>query len=152
MGASGSDGTGATVTHPRKSGCRSREAVPEYRMMRAMSVLFQRLLLLAVIATGLAATGFAHRIPSTDDSAQQSFVLAGGALSDLCAGGVDHGPPAHGDCPACQIVGAVDLPPVMFGLRDADLAFVAAVVAPRESRAVRSVLDPARGMRAPPLA
>jgi hypothetical protein len=37
-------------------------------------------------------------------------------------------------------------------LRDADLAFVAQVVAPRESRAVRSVLDPARGLRAPPLA
>lgn len=121
-------------------------------MMRVILVLFQRLLVLAVIATGLSATGFAHRIPSADDSGQMSFLLAGGALSDLCVEGEDHGPPDHGDCPACHIVSAVDLPPAMFGLHDANLAFVAEVVAPRESRAVRSVLDPARGMRAPPLA
>jgi len=40
----------------------------------------------------------------------------------------------------------------MPALRDADLVFVARVVAPRESRAVREVLDPARGTRGPPFA
>jgi len=152
MGAGRADDTSVTVTHPRKSGCRLREAVQECRMMRVMLVLFQRLVILAVIAMGLAATGFAHRVPSADDSARQSFVLAGGAVSELCVDAEGHGPSDHGDCPACHIVGSVDLPPAMFGLRDANLAFVAAVVAPRESRAVRSVLDPARGTRAPPLA
>jgi hypothetical protein len=77
---------------------------------------------------------------------------AGGDIADLCGDLDGDGLPDHGDCPACQIAGSADLPPTTLTLRDADLAFVAQVVAPRESRAVRSVLDPARGLRAPPLA
>jgi hypothetical protein len=98
------------------------------------------------------ATGFAHRLPSTDDAALAAYALAGGDIADLCGDLDGDGLPDHGDCPACQIAGGADLPPASPTLRNADLAFVAQVVAPRESRAVRAVLDPARGLRAPPLA
>jgi hypothetical protein len=122
------------------------------RMMRGVFAPFQRLFLVAAVTLALAATGFAHRVAAPEDASLQAFLLAGGDVGDLCADTDGDGLPDHGDCPACHIMAAVDLPSATLGLRDADLVFVAAVVAPRESRAVRAVLDPARGMRAPPLA
>ncbi|MCU0904086.1 MAG: hypothetical protein MUE83_09455 [Tabrizicola sp.] len=120
--------------------------------MRELFQILQRLILLTVVAGALSATGFAHHVPSKNESALQAYVLAGGDLGDLCADEDGDGLPDHADCPACHIVASLDLPAADLTLRDADLAFVVKVVAPRESRAVRGVLDPARGMRAPPLA
>jgi hypothetical protein len=111
-----------------------------------------RLILVSAIVIAFVATGFLHRIPLAADSSLQAFVLAGGELADLCADTDGDGLPDPGDCPACQIVASADLPKANLTFHAADLAFVASVVAPRESRAVRMVLDPARGMRAPPLA
>jgi hypothetical protein len=48
-------------------------------------------------------------------------------------------------------VGIAHVPTVGLGIIDADLVFVASVIAPRESRAVRAVLDTANGLRAPPV-
>jgi hypothetical protein len=121
-------------------------------MMRYAVLSLQRLVLVAALTVALVATGFAHRLPSTDDAALAAYALAGGDIAELCGDLDGDGLPDHGDCPACQIAGGADLPPTTLTLRDADLAFVAQVVAPRESRAVRAVLDPARGLRAPPLA
>jgi hypothetical protein len=121
-------------------------------MMRDAVLSLRRLMLLAVLTVALVATGFAHRLPSTDDAALSAYALAGGDIAELCGDLDGDGLPDHGDCPACQIAGGADLPPASPTLRNADLAFVAQVVAPRESRAVRAVLDPARGLRAPPLA
>lgn len=120
--------------------------------MRSMAHSLRRLMILAALSIALVATGFAHRIPSADETAMQAFLVAGGEPSILCGEMDGDGLPDHGDCPACQIVGGADLPPSTLGLHDTELIFVAAVVAPRESRAVRGVLDPARGLRAPPLA
>lgn len=120
--------------------------------MRNAVLSLRRLALLAVLTVALVATGFAHRMPSTDDASLTAYVLAGGDLAELCGDLDGDGLPDHSDCPACQITGNADLPPASLTLRAADLAFVAQVVAPRESRAVRMVLDPARGLRAPPLA
>ena len=121
-------------------------------MMRDAVLSLRRLVLLAVLSLSLVATGFAHRMPSTDDAALAAYAMSGGDLADLCGDLDGDGLPDHGDCPACQIAGSADLPPNALTLRDADLAFVAKVFAPRESRALRMVLDPARGLRAPPLA
>lgn len=121
-------------------------------VMRNAFTLFHRLVLMLALIVALVATGFGHRIPSSNDSMIEAFVLSGGSLADLCADTDGNGLPDHGDCPACHIVASADLPEADLTLRDADLAFVAKVVAPRESRALRMVLDPARGMRAPPLA
>lgn len=107
------------------------------------------LLLGFVIA--LALTGFIHHVPTTDEAARAAFALASGDLDDVCGDPDAPGQTGHPDCPACHIVGTATVPPVSISLRDADLILVARVIAPRESRAARTVLDPARGMRAPPL-
>lgn len=83
----------------------------------------------------------------------QAFLRAGGDLADLCATGGDEGDrKAQADCPACRILADPLVPTLVPVRRDADLVRVAAVDAPRESRAVRPILDPAHGLRAPPLA
>jgi hypothetical protein len=122
------------------------------RRMLGLVRSLQRLLVLAALTVALVATGFAHRLPSADDAALQAFLLTGGDLADLCSDADGDGRADHDDCPACQIAGGADLPPATLRLRDADLVFVATIVAPRESRAVRRILDPSRGLRAPPLA
>jgi hypothetical protein len=124
----------------------------QYPDMTALASFLTRFALVVAFAIALIATGFGHRIPSQADAAVEAYVLAGGDLADLCAGADVDGLPDHGDCPACHIVATAELPEASLTLHDADLVFVAKVVAPRQSRAVRMVLDPARGMRAPPLA
>ena len=120
--------------------------------MQQALVNLRHAVLVTVMTLALVATGFAHRIPTAQDAMIQSYVLAGGDLADLCADTNGDGLPDHADCPACHIVASAELLDADLTLHDADLAFVAKVVAPRESRALRMVLDPARGMRAPPLA
>lgn len=120
-------------------------------MLKALANL-RHAAILAVLTLALVATGFAHRMPTVQDALLQSYVLAGGDLADLCADTDGDGLADHDDCPACHIAATADLPDAGLTFHDADIAFVAKVVAPRENRAVRVVLDPARGLRAPPLA
>lgn len=120
--------------------------------MQTLAKIIRQLFLLAVLTVALVATGFGHRLATADNPELQAYLGAGGELSQLCADADAPGRPAHGDCPACHIVAGADLPPRSSDLRDADLLLVATVIAPQESRAVRQVLDPARGLRAPPLA
>ena len=119
--------------------------------MHTMLRFFNQTALFAVLALALIATGFQHRMPTADDTAMYSFMLAGGELADICADADGDGLPDQPDCPACHIVGLAHVPAMDVGIHDANLVFVASVIAPRESRAVRAVLDPANGLRAPPL-
>ena len=120
-------------------------------MMRDLRLSLQRALVLVALTLALVATGFAHRMPSVNTAELQAFVLAGGDLAELCGDFDGDGRPDHGDCPACHISAGADLPGQTVLPRDADLVFIARITAPRESRVVRAVLDPARGLRAPPL-
>ena len=52
-------------------------------MMRDTVLSLRRLMLLAVLTVALVATGFAHRLPSTDDAALAAYALAGGDIADL---------------------------------------------------------------------
>lgn len=108
--------------------------------------------LIALLTVALVATGFAHRLPSASDLTIEAYALAGGDISDLCGEQGADDKVTHRDCPACHIVGSAMFPDAQPTIAEVDYVFVATVVAPRESRAVRAVLDPARGMRAPPLA
>ena len=111
-----------------------------------------RMLAVMVLLTlAFVATGFAHRMPSADDLAQQSYVLAGGDLSGLCGDADGDGLPDHIDCPACHLTGNAPPPAAPPALQDAAPRLLATVTAPRESHALRMVRDPARGLRAPPL-
>lgn len=120
--------------------------------MRDRSFLMRRLLVLVALTVALAATAFAHRMPNAGDAALEAYVLAGGSLADLCGDADGDGLPDHSDCPVCHLTATA--PPAGGGLvlQDAGLILIARIEAPRESRAVRAVLDPARGLRAPPLA
>lgn len=108
--------------------------------------------LIALLTVALVATAFAHRLPSASDIAIEAYGIAGVDISDICGDGGADGKAAHPDCPACHIVGSVMMPDALQNIVQVNYAFVATVIAPRESRSTRSVLDPARGMRAPPLA
>jgi hypothetical protein len=109
--------------------------------------------LLAIFALALVALGFAHRMPTPTDTALAAYLQLGGDIGDICGADLDgDGQVDHRECPACHIVSAAIVPEAGLSLRDADVILVATRVAPRENRAVRTVLDPARGLRAPPLA
>ena len=108
--------------------------------------------LIALLAIALVATAFMHRFPTAADLAVEAYVLAGGDMSDICGETGTDGTVTHRDCPACQIVGAALLPDAPHNIIRVNFAYVATVIAPRESRAIRMVRDPALGLRAPPLA
>jgi hypothetical protein len=121
-------------------------------MLVSTLISLHRALLLLALTVALTATGFAHRMPAADDEAL-AFALANGVtLADLCAGDLDGDGQRDVHCMACQIAGSADLPPATPGLIDLELAFVARVIAPRESRAVAAVLDPAHTPQGPPVA
>ncbi len=107
------------------------------------------ILLVVILAVSTAAIGFAHRTPTMKDQAAAVLTLAGFDIADICG---DSGGPGHDDCPACHLTGGTILPDPGLALSDAGLRLVAELAAPRESRVVRTVRDPARGLRAPPAA
>jgi hypothetical protein len=110
-----------------------------------------RMALLACLTLAIVATGFAHRPPSSADAAMQAYILAGGAVTDLCGDADGDGMPDHGPCPACQITASADLPPPLALVRDAGLVLLAEISAPRARPMAARALDPAHGSRAPPL-
>ncbi len=112
--------------------------------------LIPRIALTLALLFALAGIGFAHRAPQPDDAGKLAFLMAGGTLADVCDEGGDAGM-AGGECPACHLPAVVMVPTVDLPVLVAELAFVAKVVAPRESRAARVVRDPGHGLRAPPL-
>jgi hypothetical protein len=52
-------------------------------MMRYAVLSLQRLVLVAALTVALVATGFAHRLPSTDDASLAAYALAGGDIADI---------------------------------------------------------------------
>jgi hypothetical protein len=110
-----------------------------------------RLLLALVVLAGLGLSS-QHRLPSLYDSWQQSFLLWGGSLSDLCdsEGNLPHLNHAQ-DCSLCHIAAQAVLPPRAGSLRAIERRFIATVIAPRENRAAHRARDPLRNPRAPPL-
>ena len=122
-------------------------------MLRVEISRLKGLTVVVLFACALLATGFAHRVPVAGQAAVLAYVLAGGSAADLCADPAGKTPDlhAHQECPVCHLVGGAVLPGGAPSLRDAELTFVAAMVAPSESRALRTVRDPVRSLRAPPV-
>jgi hypothetical protein len=121
-------------------------------MFNAVLIRVQGIVLVALLTVALVATGFAHRMPGVQDAELQAYVAAGGALADLCGDFGGKGDAAHSDCPACHIASKLMASPGTPSISDADLIFVATVVAPRESRALRHTPDPSHSSQSPPLA
>lgn len=110
-----------------------------------------RVALLVALTVALAATGFAHRMASIDEEALAFAAQNGISPGDLC-GGSDTTAHPGADCLACQITGAVDLPPLTGARIDLELAFHAEIVAPREIIAFAHETDPAHPPQGPPVA
>ncbi|AZL60255.1 hypothetical protein EI545_16350 [Tabrizicola piscis] len=111
-----------------------------------------RLALLVTLTVALVATGFAHRMATPQDEAL-AFALANGVpLADFCGDDLDGDGHRDPHCAACQIAGTADLPAATLTLIDLELAVLAQVIAPRESRARARVLDPANTPQGPPAA
>lgn len=108
--------------------------------------------LIALLSLALISTAFGHRVPSTSDVVLEVYVLSGASMNDLCGDIDSTSGHAYSDCQACHISGTADLPGEPLSVSAANYVYVATVVAPQESRAVRAVLDPAHALRAPPLA
>lgn len=121
-------------------------------MLEAFRKRYSGLAFLVAITIAFVVSGFAPSVPLVVDEALSAYVLAGGDLSDLCQDSDGDGLPNHEDCLTCHLVGNDALQSSKQQLVNIDIAFVAKVVAPRESKATRAVLDPAHSMRAPPLA
>ena len=102
---------------------------------------------LALVCAGLV-SAFAYSLPSNEDLKLDAYALAGGDVGGLCGDPHDHGKAR--ECSLCHLVAASGFPDPVLVTIEAELSFVARVVAPRESRAVRSPRDPALGLRAPP--
>ena len=124
-------------------------------LLQALTSL-QRVALLITLAVALVATGFAHGMPGPRDAAQAealAFALANGAgAADLCGEGLPGDAATGQGCMACQITGTAHLAPQQATPIKAELAFVARIIAPRESRAQSRVLDPAHSPQGPPVA
>lgn len=121
------------------------------RMWTQLVTGLHRLTIVLALAVALVATGFAHRAPAPQDEAL-AFALANGAtLADFCADDLGTGPHG-GDCLACQITGSTDLPSSLGPLVALELAYQARIVAPRETRALVRVRDPAHAPQGPPAA
>jgi hypothetical protein len=121
-------------------------------MLGKVLLNLHRVALLAALAVALVAAGFAHRMPQAQDDAVAYALANGLTLADLCVSDPDGDGHRSAPCAACQIAGSADLPPSTPGLIDLELAFVAQVIAPREGRAVATVLDPGHSPQAPPVA
>jgi hypothetical protein len=111
-----------------------------------------RALILVVLAVALTATGFAHRMPTTQDDALAFALAIGADASDFCGSipGKDGSATVH--CPACQIAASADLPPPAGTSVDLASSVDAGVIVAFDSRGLRSVRDPSHGPQGPPVA
>jgi hypothetical protein len=121
-------------------------------MLVKVIISLHRVALVVALTVALVATGFAHRMPTAQDQALDTALASGMTLADLCGGDLDAKGHRAPPCLACHVADSADLPPVTTGLIDLELAFVARVIAPRESRAIARIFDPAHTPRAPPVA
>lgn len=144
------------MAHPRWT-VDARRKLRHFGRMTITGILrLHRTALFALVTLALVATGFAHRMPAAQDAAQEAALAyaltTGSSLADICGDDLDGSAHAGVDCLACQITGSADLPPAPMPLIDLDLAFHAAVVAPRETRALARAQGSAHRPQGPPVA
>ena len=76
---------------------------------------FARTLMVLLLAVALGVLGFGHRITLHVRVDLSAYAMPDGTLPELChdGGTADHGQKDQPPCPACRIIAAVELPPVI---------------------------------------
>jgi hypothetical protein len=120
-------------------------------MQRRTPLLQLRMALLALLTLALVATGWAHRMPDASDEALAFLTVTGATAADVCG---DVGGGAHADplCQACQIAGAVDLPPLGGAVLPLDLRIATAPLDPYHGIVIARALDLSHAPQGPPVA
>ncbi|MGL4236469.1 hypothetical protein [Tabrizicola sp.] len=111
-----------------------------------------RPVLFSLLTVALIATGYGHRMPTPQDQALALALANGATIADFCGDEAGGGAKGGLHCLACQIAATANLPSAQPTVVALELAFHAAVIAPRESRALQRVLDPANSPQGPPVA
>lgn len=107
------------------------------------------LLVIAAITLALAGVGYAHHAPSAEDARIEAYVLAGGALDDICGAGASHHLATSG-CPACHLIGSALLPAPTDSFLRIEGRILATIVLPQQRRAASRASGPALHLRGPP--
>lgn len=124
-------------------------------MIQRFVLAVSKTLSVFLLAISLLTAGFAHNaVMTADDLEKAEFLISMGlAPADLCAvPGEDGGTMDMGDCPVCQLAGAMHMPDPMQGFHDIEQRHVAAVLVPAKARVFGRSFNPATPVRAPPLA
>lgn len=124
-------------------------------MLRKLSLLLFRAVMVWMVAISLLATGFAHQPLPNAAQIDQAVYLAelGLTAADLCAEpGDEDGGMVMGDCPACHLSASILLPEPVVSFIDIELRTAAAILVPADTRGFGRTTNPATPVRAPPLA
>ena len=122
-------------------------------MLRNLSLVLFRAVMVWMVAISLLMTGLAHRPVLNSAQVNEAAYLAelGLTLADLCAEpGEGEGGMAMGDCPACHLAGSILLPEPAEDLAKIELRAAAAVLVPADARGFGRIANPAAPVRAPP--
>lgn len=76
---------------------------------------FAQNVMVLLLAVALGVLGFGHRIALHDPVDLSAYAMPDGTLPELChdGGTQDHGQKDQAPCPACRIIAAMELPPVI---------------------------------------
>ena len=76
---------------------------------------FAQNVMVLLLAVGLTALGFGHRMGLHDAVDLSAYAMPDGTLPELCHDGetAEHGAKDQPPCPACRIIPAVELPPII---------------------------------------
>ena len=76
---------------------------------------FSQTLMALLLAVALGVLGFGHRIAPHVPVDLSAYAMPDGTLPELChdGGAADHGAKDQPPCPACRIIAAVEMPPVI---------------------------------------
>lgn len=115
------------------------------RIFRSTLLAVFASLLLAIASVTM---GAMHSVVSA--ARMEAFVAMGGAASDIC-GDMGRGQKAPAECVFCLSAGNAPLPEVARAILFLPRSVAENFTATAENLTVRSVLDPARSLRGPPV-
>lgn len=83
--------------------------------MKRFARQFAQNVMLLVLAAALGVLGFGHRMALHDPVDLSAYAMPDGSLPELChdGGSADPGQKHQAPCPACRIIAAVELPPIL---------------------------------------